>query len=117
MRCVFYFVNDFAFEKATEKNTLQTRHHVRFWKTKYITKGGDTIYVGSASFDTGIKWGITHRISPDIDSERDFLYNDLVRTGRVQSASKINLARPQAGRNFTGDLFFTNGQAYIITLK
>jgi len=109
--------NDFAFGKPTDLDTVRTRHHVRFWKTKYLTKSGDAVYVGSASFDTGIKWGITHRIDLDIDTEREYLFNDLVRTGYVESFSKIQLVKPQSGRNFTGDPFFTDGEAYLIKLK
>lgn len=109
--------NDFAFEKPTNANIVRTRHHVRFWKTKYVTKSDNSIYVGSASFDTGFKWGITHRISPDIDAERERLYNDLTGTGKVESFGKIELVKPQSGRNFTGDPFFTDGKAYLIKLK
>ncbi len=109
--------NDFAFEKPTAANTVRTRHHVRFWKTKYVTKGGDAIYAGSAGFDSGIKWCVTHGINPDIDTEREYLYDDLVRTGQVESFRKIQLVSPETGRNYTGDTFFTDGEAYLIKLK
>ncbi len=41
------------------------------------------VYVGTASFDTGIRGGLTHRIAPDVDAARDLLTADLLRTGRV----------------------------------
>lgn len=110
-------VNTFAFEKPTDANIARTRHHVRFWKTKYTTRGGDAIYVGSASFDAGVKWGITHRISPDIDAEREYLYNDVIRTKEIESVEKIQLVKPGLGKNFTGDPFFTDGEAYLIKIK
>ena len=44
-----------------------------------------TIYVGTASFDSGLKWWVTHRISPDIDTEREFLFTDLEATGQLSS--------------------------------
>ncbi len=70
-------VHDFGFEKSTELNNVRQRHHARFWKTNYIMESGDVVYVGTASFDSGLKWGVTHRINPDIDTEREFLFNDM----------------------------------------
>lgn len=48
-------IHDFGFEKSTQSNNPRERHHARFWKTNYVTKDGDSIYVGTASFDKGIK--------------------------------------------------------------
>lgn len=59
-------VNDFGFEKPTEANNVDERHHIRIWKTN-LRQGGLTVYVATASLDTAIKWLVTHRISPDID--------------------------------------------------
>ncbi len=108
-------VHDFGFEKATDANNVRTRHHARFWKTNYIMENGAAIYVGTASFDSGIKWGITHQISPDIDTEREFLYNDLQSTGMITNATKQQFVAPKLGINFLGDLFFTDGKLYLIT--
>lgn len=110
-------VNSFAFEKPTDSNVVRMRHHVRFWKTGYATESGHAVYVGSASFDTGIKWGITHRISPDIDTERDYLYSDLLRTKAIESYEKIQLVQPGAGHNFSRDPFYTDGEAYVVKIK
>jgi len=77
-------VHDFGFEKETNLNSPRMRHHARFWKTNYIVKNGYNIYVGTASFDSGIKWGIAHKINPDIDTEREFLYKDLQKTGMIE---------------------------------
>jgi undecaprenyl-diphosphatase len=110
-------VHDFGFEKATEENDVSTRHHTRFWKTNYIVENGEHIYVGTASFDNAIKWGITHRISPDIDKEREFLYNDLEKTGNIISAKKEQFVDLKLGSNFLGDAFFTDGKIYILGLN
>lgn len=110
-------VNDFSFEKPTDANNIRERHHVRFWKTKYITKNGKHIYVGTASLDTGVKWGVTHRIDPNIDGEREYLFNDLKRARRLESYKKIQLVKPRLGHNFAGDPFFTDGKAYLIISK
>lgn len=109
-------VNNFGFEKETAANSVRTRHHARFWKTNYVTINNENIYVGTASFDSGIKWGITHKINPDIDNEREFLFNDLQATSKIIATEKIQLVDPRLGSNFTGDLFFTDGKLYILTV-
>ena len=110
-------VYDFGFEKATDLNNIRTRHHARFWKTNYITENGNLVYVGTASFDSNIKWGVTHRINPDIDIEREFLFSDLQKTGNITNVKKQQFVEPEIGSNFSGDLFFTDGKLYLISIK
>jgi len=109
-------VHTFGWEKSTGADTVRQRHHTRFWKTNFITTAGDHIYLGTASLDTGIKWFITHQISPDIDTERELILTDLTNTGLIKNVEKIKLVDPILGQNFSGDQFFTDGQAYIINL-
>ena len=110
-------VHNFGFEKATDSNNVRTRHHARFWKTNYITENGEMIYVGTASFDNSIKWGIPHQINPDIDTEREFLFGDLQKTILIANELKKQLVNPKIGNNFSGDLFFTDGKLYLISLN
>lgn len=111
------YTNDFGFEEPTEVNSARYRHHARFWRTDFTTVDGKNIYVGITSLDTGVKWwGLTHRIQPDIDSEREYLFNDLNKVA-VSSSEKIQFVDPVLGKNFTGDQFFTDGKAYLIHLK
>ncbi len=107
----------FGFEKATRDNSIRERNHARFWKTNIKTGSGNTIYVGTVSLDTGLKWGVTHRIAPDIDTERERLFQDLKSSGKIMDYRKENFVPPLLGRNFTGDQFFTDGQIYMLILK
>ncbi len=107
-------VNDFGFQR--EIGNVRVRHHARFWRTGY-KKGEYLIYVGTASFDIGIKWGITHKIDPDIDTEREILFEDLYKTGLIKKFYKVNFVKPTLGKNFVGDIFFTDGKAYYIEMK
>jgi len=109
-------IHNFGFQKSTNEKTARKRHHVRFWKTNMTTSNGENIYIGTASFDKGIKWGITHSIDPDIDTERDFLFNDLNSTGLIKNYKKEKFVKPVLGKNFIGDYFFTNGEIYIIEI-
>jgi undecaprenyl-diphosphatase len=110
-------VNDIGFEKPTKADTVRERHHSRFWRTDYLTYDGKRIYVGTASMDVGVKWGVTHNIKSDIDTERDSLFQDLLDTKRVVNTEKIRLTEPKLGKNFSGDLFFTDGKAYVLTIE
>ncbi|NTW30261.1 MAG: phosphatase PAP2 family protein [Candidatus Moranbacteria bacterium] len=107
-------VHDPGFQKETDKGTVHARHHARFWKAPVRSVDGESVYVGTASLDTGIKWIVTHRINPDIDTERETLFKDLVATGAVVLSEKIRFVDPVLGKNFSGDPFFTDGEAYVL---
>jgi len=110
-------VHNFGFEQETAADNVRTRHHARFWKTNYVTENGENIYVGTASFDSGIKWGVTHKINPDVDTEREFLFHDLQNTGWLSKTEKQPFVDPKLGSNFSGDLFFTDGKLYLLFVQ
>ena len=109
-------VHEFGFEKPTDTNNARQRHHARFWKTGYIDNDGNGVYVGAASLDSGIKWWVTHKIDPDIDTEREFLFKGLENANALVDFKKQKFVDPGLGKNFSGDWFFTDGQVYIINL-
>jgi len=108
--------NDFGFQLGTVDKSLRIRHHARFWRTGFRTQDGLLIFVGTASFDDGLKWGLTHRIDPNIDAERDLLAADLRNTGLISSEQRLQLVAPILGQNLTGDPFFTDGKAVLLQL-
>ncbi len=105
--------HDYGFEKETDNRTTRERHHARFWDTGYATTDGE-VYVGTVSLDVGIKWGITHRIAPDIDTERDLLITDVETAGIAENKQIIPFVPPVLGSNFVGDPFFTDGKAAVL---
>jgi undecaprenyl-diphosphatase len=107
-------INDLGFEKPTPENTVQRRHHVRLWKTDLVTTDNRCVYVGTIGMDTGIKWGLIHKIKPNLDSEREAFKDDLLAGGRVTAYRKIALVSPLSGINFVGDSFFTDGYLYVL---
>jgi membrane-associated phospholipid phosphatase len=109
-------VNDFGFEMPTETNSVKQRHHARFWKTQFKTEGR-SIYVGTVSLDTGLKWGWAHRIGPNIDGEREKMVADLLRKELIAQAEKIPFTEPAVGKNFLADPFFSDGKLFAIYLK
>lgn len=110
-------INNFGFEKPTEINSVKNRHHSRFWKTDFVTQEGKHIYIGTTSLDESLKWGITHKINPDIDTERSILLNDILSTDMVKKYEIRQFVNPELGKNFLGDMFFTDGKAAVISLK
>ena len=108
--------HDYGFQKPLPGTGLRKRHHARFWKTPFTDASGRKYFVGTASLDNGMKWLITHIISPDLDTEREFLFHDLVSTGQVKVLGKEILVGPSLGKNFAGDPFFTDGMIYILDL-
>lgn len=105
-----------GFQKPTKVNSIKERHHIRLWRTGFKTNDGDSIYVGTASLDVGLKWWIAHKIDPNIDTEREYIFNDLLKTGIISNWNKLQFVEPVLGKNFAGDQFFTDGEAYIISL-
>ncbi len=105
----------FGFERSVPAEGLRQRHHARFWRVPTQAAGGLQVYVGTASFDTGIKWGLTHRIAPDVDAERDLLTADLLRPGSVKQDGWADLVALLRGQNVVGDTFFTDGRAAVLS--
>lgn len=107
---------DFAFEMEVGKSANE-RHHVRLWRTELGS--ARPVWVGSASFDrtSGLSkttGEITHHIAPDIDAERDHLFDDLVRAGQIATLYQVTGVGPTLdGRNAEGDRYFTNGELTV----
>ncbi|MFA6407439.1 MAG: LssY C-terminal domain-containing protein [Candidatus Paceibacterota bacterium] len=106
-----------AFQKPTKKNSIVERHHTRFWLTSF-EYGGVPVWVATASYDNGLRYYITHKISPDIDTERDFIKEEITQNANaIQSVAEIQLVPRMMGMNQGRDRFFTDGKAYIIQLQ
>ncbi len=110
-------MQDASFAEAPGKSWLSNARHLRIWRTRDRLKNGERIYVGLADADRGFKWGIVPKIAPDLDAERERLYRELEKTGKVKNGRKIRLVDPMTGENFTGDRFFTDGKAYVVKIK
>lgn len=113
-------VQDVVFELPT--NTVRKRHHIRLWQIDKLVSG-QHVWLGSASFDSGIELSgtthfPTHHISPNIDAERDFLMQSLKKTGLLENTGLQRITFPVIlGHNGEGDWYFNDGNAEVITLK
>ena len=109
--------NDQGFQRPTTDRTLRKRHHVRFWRTRFVLPDGTRIFVGAASFDDGLDWGVLHHIGPNIDTERDTLVDDLKKAGNAVQEGLIRLSPPRLGQSVAGDPWFTDGKAVIVRIR
>ena len=112
---------DLAFEKPSGRSA-DRRHHVRFWKV--LDKGQENrpVWLGSDTFDRGVgvshfTGAITHHIDPDIDAERDKFAADLEQAGMVTAKYQVTgVGLTLTGRNGEGDLYYTDGEVWILRL-
>jgi hypothetical protein len=104
---------DAAFEQPVGDSPKQ-RHHVRFWRSHERDRAGRPLWLGAATYDERVEisrttGGITHKISPNIDGERNKLVADSIRAGALDGYYWVEQFHAQAeGKNGGGDPYFTD---------
>jgi hypothetical protein len=112
---------DYGWAHAEPINVVRTRNHLRIWKAAF-TVNGETLWVGAATHDIGFERdqrnnGLTHKIDPDIDLERDYVEKTLTSTGLVAEVSHFLPDHPMLeAKTATGGTFHSNGQVLILKL-
>lgn len=112
---------DLAFEKP-DGRSADHRHHVRFWKVLEQGEEKRPVWLGDATFDRSVgvshyTGAITHHIDADIDAERKLFAADLEAAGMVEAKYQVTGIGPTvAGRNGGGDLYYTDGEVWILRL-
>jgi hypothetical protein len=115
---LFYFSRgqDLALQKI--RGTIHQRNHLRLWRAPLSFQGKD-VWVGQISRDIGVRFTwqspilVTHKIDPDVDEARDYLVQDMVASGYLQSLAYVRgvgaASRETPRANLTGDPYFTDG--------
>jgi hypothetical protein len=109
---------DLAFEQPVGDNPRH-RHHVRFWKTDTAGQDGQTQWIGSAVYDQRVGLSrttgqITHVTAPDVDTERNYLYGCLEKSGYLADHYAIDgFHKTLEGHNGGGDPWRTDGVLYV----
>jgi LssY C-terminus len=112
---------DLAFEKP-DGGSADRRHHVRFWKALDEGQEKRPVWLGDATFDRSVgvsryTGAITHHIDANLDAERKLLAADLNAAGMVEAKYQVTGIGPtMAGRNGGGDLYYTDGEVWILRL-
>ncbi len=118
---LFGRIQDFGFAHAEPLKVVAERHHLRIWKAPFQING-QNIWTGAATHDIGFERdkrnnGITHKIDPDIDTERDYVGKTLSESGLVGLRSYFLPPNPLLeGRTATGGSFHSNGKVLILRL-
>jgi hypothetical protein len=112
---------DLAFEKP-DGNSADRRNHVRLWKVLDQGEEKRPVWLGDTTFDRSVgvsryTGAITHHIDADIDAERKLLADDLETAAMVEAKYQVTGIGPTlAGHNGGGDLYYTDGEVWILRL-
>jgi hypothetical protein len=115
---------DAAFEQPHGDSPKQ-RHHVRFWRSREVDADSKPLWLGAATFDERVEisrttGGVTHKIGPDIDQERNKLVGDTIRAGVLDGYYWVDsFHQLPHGRNGGGDPYFTDRRLAVgvITIR
>jgi len=112
---------DYGFAHAEPIAVVSTRHHLRLWKAPFDAEG-QTVWAGAATHDIGFERdqrnnGITHKIDPKVDLEREYVAQSLNDTGLVAKLSFVTPTNPvTTAKTATGGTFESDGRTQIIYL-
>jgi LssY C-terminus len=119
---LFGRAQDLSYARADPIMVAAERHHLRVWKST-ATVNGRELWVGSSTHDVGFERdqrdnGITHKIDPQIDKERDFLEQSFAAAGSLQAAAYVTPSDPlTTAKTATGGSFQSDGRIVVLVLK
>jgi hypothetical protein len=113
---------DYGFAQGDPLKVVAARHHFRVWKAPFTLEGGVTVFAGAGTHDIGFDkdqrtGGVTHKIDPDTDKERDYIGKTLQSTGNV---ARLDYMTPKntitKAKTAHGEEFHSDGRTLIIYL-
>jgi len=119
---LFGRVQDYGLAHAEPIAVVAQRHHLRLWKAPFMVEEQE-LWIGAATHDIGFdrdqrNTGVTHKIDPDVDLEREFVAQSLDETGLVAGLSYLVPKEPsKEARTATGATFHSDGRMLVIQLN
>ena len=113
---------DYGFAHAEPVRVIMSRNHLRVWKSPYQVEGRP-LWCVAATHDIGFERdqrnnGVTHKIDPAIDGEREFVNQTLSGTGLVSARGHVVPTHPLTeARTATGGEFHSDGRILVLMLK
>ena len=113
---------DYGWAHAEPIQVVASRNHLRVWKAPFQVNG-QVVWVGAATHDIGFEKdqrnnGLTHKIDPDIDLERNFVEKTLTSTGLVSELAHYLPDNPmKEAKTATGGSFHSDGHVLILKLN
>jgi len=113
---------DYGFAHAEPVLVIMSRNHLRVWKSPYQVMG-QPLWCVAATHDIGFERdkrnnGVTHKIDPAIDGEREYVNQTLSGTGLVAARGHVLPAQPVTeAKTATGGGFHSDGRILVLVLK
>jgi hypothetical protein len=119
---LFGRTQDFGFVDGMPIQVVAERNHFRVWRTPWLDSQGRTVWAGAGTHDVGIEkdqsGALTHRIDPNVDTERDYILQTLEDAGKVATTEYLRPADPvRQAVTATGDAYHSDGRILVIYLK
>lgn len=119
---LFGRTQDFGFVDGMPIQVVAERNHFRVWRTPWLDSQGRTVWAGAGTHDVGIEKDqsgtLTHRIDPNIDTERDYILQTLEDAGKVATTEYLTPADPvRQAVTATGDAYHSDGRILVIILS
>jgi hypothetical protein len=122
---ILYLFNrpqDYGFAHAEPVKVAMSRNHLRVWKSPYQVDG-QPLWCVAATHDIGFERdqrnnGLTHKIDPAIDGEREYVDGTLSSTGLVVQRDHVVPPNPlTTAKTATGGEFHSDGRIVVLVLK
>jgi hypothetical protein len=113
---------DYGFAHAEAVRVAMSRNHLRVWKSPYGVDGRP-LWCIAATHDIGFERdqrndGVTHKIDPAIDGEREYVNTTLTGTGLVVERNHVTPADALTeAKTATGGTFHSDGRILVLILK
>ena len=124
MSTLFLFnrAQDYGFAHGEPVKVAMSRNHLRVWKSPYEVDGRP-LWCVAATHDIGFERdqrnnGVTHKIDPAIDGEREYVNGTLSGTGLVAQRDHVTPADPlPTAKTATGGEFHSDGRIVVLVLR
>jgi hypothetical protein len=119
---LFGRAQDYGFAHAEPVKVAMSRNHLRVWKSPYEVDGRP-LWCVAATHDIGFERdqrnnGLTHKIDPAIDGEREYVDGTLSATGLVIERDHVMPSDPlTTAKTATGGEFHSDGRIVVLVLK
>jgi len=122
---ILYLFNrpqDYGFAHAEPVRVAMSRNHLRVWKSPYEVDGA-SLWCVAATHDIGFERdqrnnGLTHKIDPAVDGERDYVDGTLSATGLIVQRDHVTPPNPlTTAKTATGGEFHSDGRIVVLVLK
>jgi hypothetical protein len=124
MSTLFLFdrAQDYGFAHAEPVKVVESRNHLRAWKSPWEADGRP-VWCIAATHDIGFERdqrnnGLTHKIDPAIDGEREYVNDTLSSTGLVTQRNHVAPSDAlTTAKTATGGEFHSDGRVLVLVLK